>query len=122
MEKILLINTENKDLIRAASNMRIKNAVVMPSAYNKTLQELYEDSSKLVGEKLALAKSETDSMVVFCEVTEKHMDKLLFEMRRMNMGATFKVALTATNKQWTVKETFLQMQRERLEYMKKGLI
>ena len=55
------------------------------------------------------------------DVTDKHMDKLLFEMRQKSFDVSFKAVLTDTNKKWNVKQMLVEMRREKFEYMRRNM-
>ena len=55
------------------------------------------------------------------DVTDKHMDKLLFEMRQKSFDVSFKAVLTDTNQKWNIKQMLVEMRRERFEYMRRNM-
>ncbi len=64
------------------------------------------------------------SLMVFCQVSQKHFDKLLFEMRDKKIPVDFKAVLTETNRHWTVSKLYEELARERrqtLQSDKKGV-
>ncbi len=123
-EKILLYNVKNpQDIIKAASNMRIVSGFIDASDTNKTLAEL---ATGVRGVTLADITSheallDKESLIVFCDVSDKHMDKLLFEIRQKQLNVTFKAVLTDTNKKWNIKQMLVEMRRERFEYMRRNM-
>lgn len=123
-EKILLYNVKNpQDIIKAASNMRIVSGFIDESDTNKTLAEL---ATGVRGVTLADITSheallDKESLIVFCDVSDKHMDKLLFEIRQKQLNVTFKAVLTDTNKKWNINEMLVEMRRERFEYMRRNM-
>ncbi|MDO5340790.1 MAG: DUF3783 domain-containing protein [Eubacteriales bacterium] len=123
-EKILLYNVKNpQDIIKAASNMRIVSGFIDESDTNKTLAEL---ASGVKGVTLAditrhKALLDKESLIVFCDVSDKHMDKLLFEIRQKQLSITFKAVLTDTNKKWNINQMLVEMRRERFEYMRRNM-
>ena len=62
-----------------------------------------------------------ESLIVFCDVTDKHMDKLLFEMRQKSFDVSFKAVLTDTNRKWNIKQMLVEMRREKFEYMRRNM-
>jgi len=56
--------------------------------------------------------------MLFCDVTEKHFDKLLFEMRMKNVSVDYKAVLTPSNRQWTIPQLLRELERERSQIMK----
>ena len=124
MEKLLLYNVKNpQDIIKTASNMRIVCGFINESDADKTLAEL---ASGVRGISLSDAEGyqpqeNKESLIVFCDVTDKHMDKLLFEIRQKNLDVTFKAVLTDTNKKWNIRQMLVEMRRERFEYMRRNM-
>ena len=122
-EKILLYNVkEPQDIIKAASNMRIASGFINESDSYKTLAEL---AAEVKGKPSDVAgyhsQEDKESLVIFCDVTDKHMDRLLFEMRQKNTGVTFKAVLTDANKKWNISQMLVEMRRERFEYMRRNM-
>lgn len=122
-EKILLYNVkEPQDIIKAASNMRIASGFISESDSDKTLAEL---AAKVKGMPSDVAEYHSqenkESLVIFCDVTDKHMDRLLFEMRQKNTGVTFKAVLTDSNRKWNIGQMLVEMRRERFEYMRRNI-
>lgn len=124
MEKILLYNVKNpQDIIKVASNMRIAAGFINESDSDKTLAEL---TAGVRGISLSDAaeyhsQENKESLIIFCDLTDKHMDRLLFEMRQKNFDVTFKAVLTDTNKKWNIKQMLVEMRRERFEYMRRNM-
>ena len=123
-EKILLYNVkEPQDIIKAASNMRIASGFISESDSDKTLAELAAEVKGMPSDVAEYHSQENkESLVIFCDVTDKHMDRLLFEMRQKNTGVTFKAVLTDSNRKWNISQMLVEMRRERLEYMRRNMI
>lgn len=122
-EKILLYNVkEPQDIIKAASNMRIASGFISESDSDKTLAELAAEVKGMPSDVAEYHSQENkESLVIFCNVTDKHMDRLLFEMRQKNTGVTFKAVLTDSNRKWNISQMLVEMRRERLEYMRRNM-
>lgn len=122
-EKILLYNVkEPQDIIKAASNMRIASGFISESDSDKTLSELAAEVKGMPSDVAEYHSQENkESLVIFCDVTDKHMDRLLFEMRQKNTGVTFKAVLTDANKKWNISQMLVEMRRERFEYMRRNM-
>ena len=122
-EKILLYNVkEPQDIIKAASNMRIASGFISESDSDKTLAELAAEVKGMPSDVAEYHSQEnTESLVIFCDVTDKHMDRLLFEMRQKNTGVTFKAVLTDSNRKWNISQMLVEMRRERFEYMRRNM-
>lgn len=122
-EKILLYNVkEPQDIIKAASNMRIAFGFISESDSDKTLAELAAEVKGMPSDVAEYHSQENkESLVIFCDVTDKHMDRLLFEMRQKNTGVTFKAVLTDSNRKWNISQMLVEMRRERFEYMRRNM-
>ena len=122
-EKILLYNVkEPQDIIKAASNMRIASGFINESDSYKTLAELAAEGKGIPSDVAGYhSQEDKESLVIFCDVTDKHMDRLLFEMRQKNTGVTFKAVLTDANKKWNISQMLVEMRRERFEYMRRNM-
>lgn len=122
-EKILLYNVkEPQDIIKAASNMRIASGFISESDSDKTLSELAAEVKGMPSDVAEYHSQENkESLVIFCDVTDKHMDRLLFEMRQKNTGVTFKAVLTDSNRKWNISQMLVEMRRERFEYMRRNM-
>ena len=122
-EKILLYNVkEPQDIIKAASNMRIASGFINESDSYKTLEELAAEVKGIPSDVAGYhSQEDKESLVIFCDVTDKHMDRLLFEMRQKNTGVTFKAVLTDANKKWNISQMLVEMRRERFEYMRRNM-
>lgn len=124
LEKILLYNVKNpQHIIKAASNMRIISGFINESDTDRTLAEIADD---IRGISLSDAEGyqpqeNKESLIVFCNVTDKHMDKLLFEMRQKCFDVSFKAVLTDTNRKWNIKQMLVEMRREKFEYMRRNM-
>ena len=122
-EKILLYNVkEPQDIIKAASNMRIASGFISESDSDKTLSELAAEVKGMPSDVAEYHSQENkESLVIFCDVTDKHMDRLLFEMRQKNTGVTFKAVLTDSNRKWNISQMLVEMRRERFEYIRRNM-
>ena len=122
-EKILLYNVkEPQDIIKVASNMRIASGFINESDSYKTLAELAAEVKGIPSDVAGYhSQEDKESLVIFCDVTDKHMDRLLFEMRQENTGVTFKAVLTDANKKWNISQMLVEMRRERFEYMRRNM-
>ncbi|MFQ7395893.1 MAG: DUF3783 domain-containing protein [Lachnospira eligens] len=122
-EKILLYNVkEPQDIIKAASNMRIASGFINESDTDRTLAEIATDVRGISLSDAGYQPQENkESLVIFCDVTDKHMDKLLFEMRQKSFDVSFKAVLTDTNRKWNIKQMLVEMRREKFEYMRRNM-
>lgn len=117
MEKILLFGTgeaETKIIKKLADNMRIQIREVLPSEYEFTIKQIMSAKCAVSG---VQNKSDNDnnisSLILFCELSDKHLDKFLFELRRQKVQVDYKAVLTPSNVNWTVKHLFAHMVMEK---------
>jgi len=124
MEKIVIYNVKHvKDIIKCAANMRIKSIVLSDDMLSDTLGDILVSASDYkAGDELPEKSEAKPGIVIFCDVTDKHIDKLLFEMRTGNSEVDYKAVKTKTNSQWTITRILAQMEKESMEYRTKSKI
>ena len=89
LEKILLYNVKNpQHIIKAASNMRIISGFINESDTDRTLAEIATDvrGISLSDAEKYQPQENKESLVVFCDVTDKHID---INKVRENIGMVF---------------------------------
>lgn len=112
-----------KDIIKCAANMRIKSIVLSDDMLSDTLGDILVGASDYkAGDGLPEKSEAKPGIVIFCDVTDKHMDKLLFEMRTGNSEVDYKAVKTKTNSKWTITRILAQMEKESMEYRIKNKI
>ena len=52
------------------------------------------------------------SMLIFCDVKERHQNQILEKLRTMDVSITYKAILTPTNRHWTVFQLYDELHRE----------
>ena len=113
MEKILTYNLKDTAKIkRAADAMHIRVEEIAPCGLRQSVGSLAE------GKKAALVAPfegtvPTESLLVFCNISGKHMDRLLFTFRQMQITVDYKAVLTPTNQNWTVLMLLVELGREK---------
>lgn len=127
MEKLLLFGSDDAEfqkINQIASRLRLHMERVDPADYALTLGEIASGSHKSA----SCAKSAdsaspalSESLLVMCHLSDKRMDKLLFELRRADAKLSYKAVLTPTNAGWTLPRLMLEMQREKAAYAQKKL-
>lgn len=124
MEKIVIYNVKHvKDIIKCAANMRIKSIVLSDDMLSDTLGDIFVSASDYkAGDELPEKSEAKPGIVIFCDVTDKHIDKLLFEMRTGNSEVDYKAVKTKANSQWTITRILAQMEKESMEYRMKSKI
>lgn len=114
MERIILFQTnkttENR-IRRLTSAKKISLVILERNCAAGTMAELAEGKGK--GPLSALEQLPEESLMVFCDVTEKHFDKLLFEMRSKKIQIDYKAVLTPVNCHWTLPQLMRELQNER---------
>lgn len=117
MEKIVLFGVDElKAIKRIADHMRIQVQEVSVLAYHLTLEQLLAGQGTGVAESTQGTEEipqQLGSLMLFCGVTDKHMDKMLFELRRKKIVIEYKAVLTPTNQKWTVNRLFANMAMEK---------
>ena len=108
MEKILLFGTKPADTLlvkKLADNMRIAVQEVPVSLYDCTIEQILavKGAGIMGGAQNKVQNFAVDTvqvelksepgMLLFCDVTEKHLDKFLFELRNSSQGLTIRQCL-----------------------------
>lgn len=112
-EKILLFEVSSavsSKVQKIASQMRIKTKVADKAEYGKTIGMIAETDDAVSS--AGTAFSPDKSLMVMCGLTEKHMDRLLFALRRDNVDIGYKAILTKTNASWSVSRMYARMELE----------
>ena len=123
MEKIVIYNVKHVKDIKCAANMRIKSIVLSDDMLSDTLGDILVSASDYkAGDELPEKSEAKPGIVIFSDVTDKHIDKLLFEMRTGNSEVDYKAVKTKTNSQWTITRILAQMEKESMEYRMKSKI
>ena len=120
MEKLLVFHLDDnnlKKLKQVTGALKIRVEEVPSSDYLKPLEMIVNKTvSPLIQPFSGDVPSE--SLIVFCDFTEKKMDKLLNSLRRDQIAIDYKAVLTPTNKKWNVMRMYLEMQAEKSAYQK----
>lgn len=64
-------------------------------------------------------KNRADSLILLCNLKEKRLDKMLFELRHGEVKVMYKAILTPSNQSWTVPMLMQELRRERFAMMRK---
>ena len=113
MEKILGYHIREKEkLERILAPMKIRFEEIQEADLRQRVGDLAEGKkAPLVVPFTGMAPEE--SLLIFCGVSEKHLDKILFTLRSMQMKIDLKSVLTPTNAGWTVLMLFLELSKEK---------
>lgn len=119
MEKIILFDVKDaKKINKIASQMRIKVYEVNPMECGGTLQDIV-DGKKI--ETISSTIAPSKGLMLMCDVTQKHMDKLLFAVKRDNLNVGYKAILTKTNAKWSLAQMLLHMEMEEKSFLFKHI-
>lgn len=112
MEKILLFNVKDAGKIKKiASQMHIRTDEADVKDYAQTL-ECLAGLKPLEPDVLFTGAKPEGSMMLMCNVTDKHIDRLLFLISRDNIDIDYKAVLTPVNAKWTVSRMYAHMEME----------
>lgn len=124
MEKLLLFGTTDTEYIaikQIASRMKIACEYIEPRYYSHTLGSIESGAHKSSPGYVpadtfcsAAAPSQAaESLLVMCGLSDKRMDKLLFELRHSNIRLDYKAVPTPTNRSWNISRLFFDLRREK---------
>lgn len=129
MEKLVLIHvddTEYHKIQNIASRMkitvdRIPDEIV---AANYKLGELVNETYKKAADTIDGTGRKQENMaehslILLCNLKEKRLDKMLFELRHGEVNVMYKAILTPSNQNWTVPMLMQELRRERFAMMRK---
>lgn len=122
MEKLICYQIENtREIERLSSNMKLRIVYADASVYDETLDSIA--SGNLGDRKTAVTSSVSsqldttkDSMLIFCDLSEKHLNRMLFELRSRKVQIDFKAILTSTNRKWTLRQLHAELEREKASF------
>ncbi len=122
MEKVLLFQVPNKEAEAAAgifAAMKVRCERVPAGAFQKSIGELAGQKGTGAWEAYESAYEGTapaESMMIFCDVTEKHFSRALALLREKGVRIDYKAVLTPTNARWNVLRVYAELAREKAEY------
>ena len=111
MEKLICYQIENtREIERLASNMKLRIVYADASLYDETLDAIASgkvQSTATVAtganeiartDNLNLSPDSGDSILIFCDLSEKHLNRMLFELKSRKVQIDLKAVLTPTNR------------------------
>lgn len=111
MEKILIFQSRHVSEIKGvASGLRLKAEAVDSVYFKETLAKICRGTA-MPGEEHG-GELPGRSLLLFCDVPEKKMDKVLAILRKKGIPVDYKAILTPTNSQWNVFRLYFEMERE----------
>ena len=118
MEKILAIACSEAQidiLKKVTGDMKIRLQRVPEKDTDHTLEEIVNSGSdeKVSGEEVSDGEN---SLVIFCDLTEKHLDHVLARLREKKAGLCYKAVLTPTNRKWNLQKLYINMEMEKKQF------
>ena len=65
---------------------------------------------------LNLSPDSGDSILIFCDLSEKHLNRMLFELKSRKVQIDLKAVLTPTNQKWTLRQLHAELEREKANF------
>lgn len=129
MEKLICYQIENtREIERLASNMKLRIVYADASLYDETLDAIASgkvQSTATVAtganeiartDNLNLSPDSGDSILIFCDLSEKHLNRMLFELKSRKVQIDLKAVLTPTNQKWTLRQLHAELAREKANF------
>ena len=129
MEKLIFYQIENtREIERLASNMKLRIVYADASLYDETLDAIASgkvQSTATVAtganeiartDNLNLSPDSGDSILIFCDLSEKHLNRMLFELKSRKVQIDLKAVLTPTNQKWTLRQLHAELEREKANF------
>lgn len=129
MEKLICYQIENtREIERLASNMKLRIVYADASLYDETLDAIASgkvQSTATVAtganeiartDNLNLSPDSGDSILIFCDLSEKHLNRMLFELKSRRVQIDLKAVLTPTNQKWTLRQLHAELEREKANF------
>ena len=118
MEKILAVacsQAQLEILKKITGDMKIRLQRVPEKDTDHTLEEILNSGSdeKVSGEEVSDGEN---SLVIFCDLTEKHLDHVLARLREKKAGLCYKAVLTPTNRKWNLQKLYINMEMEKKQF------
>lgn len=113
-EEIMTVNYKLGELV----NGTYKKATDMIDADDRKQKNVTGHSSE-TGAVNAQTKNRADSLILLCNLKDKRLDKMLFELRHGEVKVMYKAILTPSNQNWTVPMLMQELRRERFAMMRK---
>ena len=122
MEQILAFQIEEgevKKVREIANRMKAAFRVVEQRAYRQTIGDLLEQRQNFLVQDYTENQIK-GSMIVMEGFREKRLDMLLKLLRDNGVRVDYKAVVTPFNRKWNVLQLYLEMERERAAYGKRG--
>lgn len=125
MEQVLLFQVQHEEAAEIAdmlAAMKVKCREIPVQAYRQSIGELAAEGRNGERREFRHAVEEYkgeapgESMMLFCDMGEKHFNKILAHLRKRALKVTYKAVLTPTNREWNVLRLYAELAREKAEY------
>ncbi len=118
MEKVILFNVSCKEEIKKLlTPMHLQVTSADARQYNDTLKNIADGKTDIINSNPFTGKIPDESLILFCGISDKKLDKILFKLRNnKDIQVTYKAVLTPSNSGWTVKQLFLELAKEQAAY------
>ncbi len=114
MEQLLAFHLDESQLKRLngiAAVMQIHVKIIEPQYYFVPLEDLAAEQLSPVTAPFA-GKMPEESLLLFCDFTEKRMDAILAALSADKFWVSYKAVLTPTNRKWNFMQLLLEMRME----------
>ncbi|MCI9079633.1 MAG: DUF3783 domain-containing protein [Lachnospiraceae bacterium] len=118
MEKVILFNTScTEEIKKLLAPMHLQVIEADTLQYNDSLQNIANGKTDIIHSNPFTGKVPDESLILFCGINSKKLDKILFKLRNnKNINVTYKAVLTPSNSGWTVLHLFLELAKEQAAY------
>ncbi len=116
MEKILVFgvtDTTYEKIKQIARRMKLGCEQFSSDCHSCTLTQLLHSDTASAPEAVSSRTDASESLLVMCNLSDKRVDKLLFELRRSDIDLDYKAILTPTNGNWAVSRLLFELRREK---------
>ncbi|MGN0482153.1 MAG: DUF3783 domain-containing protein [Lachnospiraceae bacterium] len=114
MEKIVVFESNQTAVIRnIAAPLRIKVMEAKKEMYGATVGQIAGEVPVIGTVELFSGETPKQSLLLFCNVTDKHLDKVLAELKKKQVSVDLKAILTPTNQNWHLQKLYFELLREK---------
>jgi hypothetical protein len=121
VKKVLSLNLEGSQADAVAAicgHMNIQHEILDESLKDDTIENILSKKIRIkADENTEDDKPLSSSLLIFCQLTDKEIDRFLEEYKSSGAQAlTLKSALTETNSKWTLGKLYGELMREHIFY------
>ena len=118
MEKVILFNVPCKEEIKKLfTPIHLQVTSADARQYNDTLKNIADGKTDITSSNPFTGKIPDESLMLFCGISDKKLDKILFKLRNnKDIQVTYKAVLTPSNSGWTARKLFLELAKEQAAY------